>query len=311
MVCGPSRSSSLLFATQLAFQYGIVHSYSSLQTPLPLSLAYLSYGMPKETGHTDSDPQHQGDFQNGDFEAERDQVQQEVALAKKSSRASLPAPTGLKRRSSARTLPQPEDADRVTSGKPHPDGNGQDRETMELANMGQKTNEKAGQLDASNTSQQGDRNDPAQREWEQHMSNLREQGETGIGMNDNDYGRTGDVQAQAELQNGTEGQAYDESEGVVETSGRNKTEFAHDAFAHPASKEPLRTIWLPEDDLGLASEECRDNRSIGITSTCADAYLNRKVRDVFSISRLLRVDREARSIRTGESRDYRTATRRL
>jgi len=237
--------------------------------------------MPKETGHTDSDPQHQGDFQSGDLEAERDRVQQEVTLAKKSSRASLPAPPGLNRRSSARTLPQPEDADHVTRGGTRPEGSSQERQTIELANMGQKTNEKAGQLDASNTLQQGDMDDSAQREWEQHMSNLREQGKTGAGMTDHDdenhHERTGELQTEADLPNGPEGQAYDESEGVVETSGRNKTEFANDAFAHPASKEPLRTIWLPEDDLGLASEECRDNRSIGITSTCADAYLNRKV----------------------------------
>jgi hypothetical protein len=238
--------------------------------------------MPKETGHTESDPQHQGDFQSGDFEAERDRVQQEVTLAKKSSRASLPAPPGLNRRSSARTLTQPEDADHGTRRDNHPEGSDQERQTMELANMGQKTNEKAGQLDASNTLQQGDKNDTAQREWEQHMSNMREQGKASAGMtnrdDENDHERTGEMQARADLQNGSEGQAYDESEGVVETSGRNKTEFASDAFAHPASKEPLRTIWLPEDDLGLASEECRDNRSIGITSTCADAYLNRKVR---------------------------------
>ncbi len=50
-----------------------------------------------------------------------------------------------------------------------------------------------------------------------------------------------------------------------------------DAFTHPAAKEPQRVIWLPEDELGLATAEIRDNEAIGIASTSSDAFLNAKV----------------------------------
>jgi calcium permeable stress-gated cation channel len=50
-----------------------------------------------------------------------------------------------------------------------------------------------------------------------------------------------------------------------------------DAFSHPATKEPQRVIWLPEDALGLAAAEVRDNEYIGISSTYQDATLDRKV----------------------------------
>lgn len=58
---------------------------------------------------------------------------------------------------------------------------------------------------------------------------------------------------------------------------RNREDYDVDAFAHPASKEPQRIIWLPEDELGLAVAEVQDNQSIGILSTTKDAVLDSKV----------------------------------
>jgi hypothetical protein len=60
---------------------------------------------------------------------------------------------------------------------------------------------------------------------------------------------------------------------------RNREDYDVDAFAHPASKEPQRIIWLPEDELGLAVTEVQDNQSIGILSTTKDAVLDNKVRN--------------------------------
>ncbi|KAJ9102196.1 hypothetical protein QFC20_005025 [Naganishia adeliensis] len=57
---------------------------------------------------------------------------------------------------------------------------------------------------------------------------------------------------------------------------RNREDYDADAFAHPASKEPQRIIWLPEDELGLAVAEVQDNQSIGILSTTKDAVLDNK-----------------------------------
>lgn len=61
---------------------------------------------------------------------------------------------------------------------------------------------------------------------------------------------------------------------------RNREDYDVDAFAHPASKEPQRIIWLPEDELGLAVTEVQDNQSIGILSTTKDAVLDNKVRNL-------------------------------
>jgi hypothetical protein len=58
---------------------------------------------------------------------------------------------------------------------------------------------------------------------------------------------------------------------------RNREDYDVDAFAHPASKEPQRIVWLPEDELGLAVAEVQDNQSIGILSTTKDAVLDSKV----------------------------------
>jgi hypothetical protein len=256
---------------QLGFQYGIVHSYSALKTPLPLSLAYLSYGMPKEEGH---DPTAMG-FAEGEFdprpiEEERKRMEKRSHLLETQSiRHSLHAPPGLKRRSSARTLPHPEDA---TEGAPHSPRAAKDKkQEIEMANMGNKVQEKAGQLDATTTEQHGNGDNADRKEWEQHMAALRASSQNGEGPVSNGHQTGGPVS------NSNDDESYDDNEGVVETSGRNKTEFAYDAFSHPASKEPQRTVWLPEDDLGLALAEAADNRAIGITSTTTDAYLNRKV----------------------------------
>lgn len=58
---------------------------------------------------------------------------------------------------------------------------------------------------------------------------------------------------------------------------RSREDYDADAFAHPATKEPQRIIWLPEDELGLAGAEVKDNLSVGILSTTKDAVLDSKV----------------------------------
>lgn len=50
-----------------------------------------------------------------------------------------------------------------------------------------------------------------------------------------------------------------------------------DAFFHPASKEPQRVIWIPEDDLGLARDQVLGNMAAGIRSTAKFASVSAKV----------------------------------
>jgi hypothetical protein len=65
---------------------------------------------------------------------------------------------------------------------------------------------------------------------------------------------------------------------------RSREDYDVDAFAHPATKEPQRIIWLPEDELGLAGAEVKDNLSVGILSTTKDAVLDSKVRTMSLIA---------------------------
>lgn len=46
------------------------------------------------------------------------------------------------------------------------------------------------------------------------------------------------------------------------------------AFFHPATKNPQRTIWLPEDTLGMAAHEMKDNVDGGVLTTTNNAFLN-------------------------------------
>lgn len=116
------------------------------------------------------------------------------------------------------------------------------------------------------------------REWQQHLANLsEEQGTKPPHVQINGQPEENGNQDQDGI-NATDYFEPDQrNAGGVQANGRNHTDFAVDAFSHPASKEPQRYIWLPEDELGLAAAEAADNRAIGIASTTRDALLNRKV----------------------------------
>lgn len=49
------------------------------------------------------------------------------------------------------------------------------------------------------------------------------------------------------------------------------------AFFHPATKEPQRIVWLPQDELGLCEAELQVNEGDGIHSSCRGAWLDIKV----------------------------------
>ena len=45
-------------------------------------------------------------------------------------------------------------------------------------------------------------------------------------------------------------------------------------FAHPALTRPQRVVWIPEDTLGLGSEEVQTNEGSGVLATTAGANMN-------------------------------------
>lgn len=47
-------------------------------------------------------------------------------------------------------------------------------------------------------------------------------------------------------------------------------------FYHPASSDPQRVVWIPEDDLGLAEEERRVTSEMGIAISTEDARMDGK-----------------------------------
>ena len=47
-------------------------------------------------------------------------------------------------------------------------------------------------------------------------------------------------------------------------------------FAHPAASRPQRTVWIPKDEFGLAEEEERACREMGVLVSDVHATINAK-----------------------------------
>jgi hypothetical protein len=47
-------------------------------------------------------------------------------------------------------------------------------------------------------------------------------------------------------------------------------------FAHPALSRPQRTVWIPQDTLGLADEEEKACKDAGVDASLKDAEMNEK-----------------------------------
>jgi len=78
----------------------------------------------------------------------------------------------------------------------------------------------------------------------------------------------------AELNIGTVGEAADAYGPSVPTEGK-RNEGPTD-FNHPASVEPQRIIWLPEDPLGLALSEAEQMSGQGIEASTENATIDEK-----------------------------------
>lgn len=66
---------------------------------------------------------------------------------------------------------------------------------------------------------------------------------------------------------------YDHQRSIP-VEGKQNDEHAD--FFHPASVEPLRVIWIPQDTLGLFEREVEDNRSMGIEASSENAHMDAK-----------------------------------
>ena len=87
--------------------------------------------------------------------------------------------------------------------------------------------------------------------------------------------------AAAQRQAGYEAQtAIRDTNGEVQQGGSAPVEGKRNDrpadFYHPASVEPLRSVWIPQDTLGLAQREVKDNRAMGIDSSSDNAFMDAK-----------------------------------
>ena len=190
---------------------------------LPLSLAHLSYGMPKETGDEASIIGEEDEIR-AMADSSRDHLTGTMQRPESSSPASLPPPKTPTRGFKAEDF-IPSSVGRRTAARPPL---GMPHETdMELGTFGQYS-------------------DPA-----------------------------GDPDAIEEPYFAVPGGPGIQGHGGDEADDPN-------AFFHPATKEPMRILWLPKDELGLCDAEIEANASKGIESVNRYAILNAKVRKIAS-----------------------------
>ncbi|KAJ9111097.1 hypothetical protein QFC19_001296 [Naganishia cerealis] len=267
----------VLCVATLAVHYIIIDSYGPLKKALPLSLAYLSYGMPKEQGH-------EGSILEGS-EADFD-----------------PRPTAVRRQSqladeNAETQSVTNDDDTDEGAFDRYSDTSEDRQHINKPQPAQRS-QQVEMADLGNWRSAGDV--PDQHNHESHHNDVHaqtsEECEAQQDKNDDDKvlrnesvpydgvtARDTDSQSQpvraVDFATDNVEAVQDDPQQSASKNGadeRNRENYDVSAFAHPATKEPQRTIWLPEDELGLAAAEIKDNLSIGILSTSKDAVLNNK-----------------------------------
>lgn len=234
--------------------YLIVVSYKPLTHSLPLSLAHLSYGMPKETGH---DVSVIGEYSE-------DHSSSTEHLNKPQRPVSPPASLGNGAQVSASSsYPAEKNLQSSTSNK---QSNGQfvseDAGTARDATYPPEGIEDT-QYPATNDQPEGIRTSVGPPVGIPHTENL----ELGtIGQQPDPANESDDAEPYFAVPGGPGVQMLEEED-----------ENDPNAFFHPATKEPMRILWLPRDELGLAEAEIERNAKLGITSVHRYATLNAKV----------------------------------
>ncbi|KAJ9093395.1 hypothetical protein QFC21_006425 [Naganishia friedmannii] len=262
----------VLCVATLAVHYIIIDSYGPLRRALPLSLAYLSHGMPKEQGHersilegpeADFDPrravlqpqsQLAGDHTDhpdvtNDDEDDGGAFDRYSDTSEDRQHINKPIPADKAKQLEMADLSQWRTADSIPDQPFNPAYHHIVQSQSAEEREAQQAREDAPSGDAAGTI--------TPRDAESSMRPVQAV----------DFGG-----AEASVpEDKAQLAANKESAGE-----RNREDYDVFAFAHPASKEPQRVIWLPEDELGLAAAEIKDNMSIGIMSTSKDAVLNNK-----------------------------------
>lgn len=260
---------------QAAFHYVIHDSYGPLKKSLPLSLAYLSHGMPKEEGH-------EGSILEGS-DAEFD-----------------PRPTAVKRQSQLHrneTGDETPDTDEEGAAFERYSDTSEDRQRLHTPSLPAENEKQVEMADLGRSRTDGV---PRQKDDSPQQPALTSEEREAQQAHQDAARKSMEEQAEATGNSAvaqsadappvhpvdyalTNAEAHGTDDPVQHSATkesaaeRSREDYDVDAFAHPATKEPQRIIWLPEDELGLAVAEVKDNLSVGITATTKDAVLDSKV----------------------------------
>lgn len=229
----------LILYVQVAFQYTIITSYSPLKNHLPLTLAHLSYGMPKEEGL-------EGSILEGS-ENEFD-------------------PRAAARQSAG-------DETNHTADRRGALPDEQPKDDVEMANLAVRKLKEAGfHVEPASQITQGA---PAEVSHPADGVNATDF----AGKPDEDQGQHAENSSREQLHGRSEtdqSNTLDTAQEMRRGEIKRHDDFEADAFSHPATKEDQRIIWLPVDELGLGQAEVDDNNAVGIVSSTKDAVLTNK-----------------------------------
>lgn len=257
---------------QAATHYVLIVSYKPLIHSLPLSLAHLSYGMPKETGHEGS--------VIGEYTEDHDNSSTEhLTKPPKISLPPSPPPPGATTTDGAFTpekqMYQPDAAalaENGTSSSTTP-VNAEQSDQMPAAR------DFAFPADGIDDAQYPPPTPQAPGDGPEHTDGVATAPGAPVGSTHPEALEMGTLGQHPEPENEDDREypyfAVPGGPGVQRLEEEDEND--PNAFFHPATKEPMRVLWLPRDELGLCEAEIEANRKIGIPSVHRYAVLNRKV----------------------------------
>lgn len=254
--CEWSRAAGEDGSSKAAVHYIIIVSYKPLIHSLPLSLAHLSYGMPKETGHEGSViGENSEDHEPVNSSTEHLNKPQNLISAPDSMQEPQVAPAGGQ--GDGEYPPEKQVYESRKDVNPVSIDNGEAGVARDFAFV-----EKARDDPHYPPSGNGLPTSAGPPVGEPHVESM----EMGIIGQEPDPSNEEDEEPYFALPGGP---------GVVRLHEQDEND--PNAFFHPATKEPMRVIWLPRDELGLCEAEIEDNAKYGIPSVHRYATLNAKV----------------------------------
>ncbi|WWC85304.1 uncharacterized protein L201_000166 [Kwoniella dendrophila CBS 6074] len=282
----------VLIACTIAFHFTIINSYGPLIHSLPLSLAHMSYGMPTEKGHEQSmigqdyaDMPTNGNADPG-FNSSKERLT--IGAAGQGMNDNTITP------SSSNTSPSKPEVNNAYSINDQNEKSAEGRERLQdLENRQNQAEQQPTERDFAYAAHGDDvelgvRTDyngfHAQDDNEETLSSPTAPGPPVTDISSQMQNGSNDRPASMRSRKSTKSNTSSETVYFAVPGGPgiiNRRKYLDDgsdpkAFFHPATKEPQRIIWLPQDELGLCQAEIDRNEKEGVRSSSKGAWLNEK-----------------------------------